>query len=593
MREAEGERSRRRAQLSLVIFYRDGIRVVPLIEGEPLIIGRSYPADVEVRDNTLSRRHARIEITKGQVWIEDLGSTNGTTVDGVKVARSLVGPGAEIAFGASLGSIKPYGAFESGENDLDSHDRFLRELDAEVRRSLSFGRGLALLMVRSGRQHESLLSRWFPEVKGKLRPFDRVALYSSTMIEILLPEASRDDVERLAGDIVEGSSSAELRCGYGLLSPRAGSSDELFEQVRTAVQRAHSKRPLVPAKSLTVRHVPMASERGGTAPVAQSPAMKKVFTLVPRLASSSIPVLIRGETGAGKEVIAGAIHGGGKRREKPLIPVNCGAIPPQLVEATLFGHIKGAFTGASQQSQGVFESADGGTVLLDEIGELPASAQAALLRVLETKRITRVGATKEIDIDVRILAATHRDLDEMCEEGSFRSDLLYRLDGMSIVIPPLRKRLEDLLPLIERFIDMANRANDCAVKAIGDDAMELLRSYRWPGNVRELRNVIERAVVIAQDEVIEVQDLPARVRDLRPKQVVPDELEVSPAAERPLGKIELRDEVRRFERDLILRALREAEWDRKGAAEVLGLPLRTLSHKMKSHEIKRVFSVDN
>jgi transcriptional regulator with PAS, ATPase and Fis domain len=267
--------------------------------------------------------------------------------------------------------------------------------------------------------------------------------------------------------------------------------------------------------------------------------------------------------------------------------VNCGAIPGQLVESTLFGHERGAFTGALQQQRGVFEAADGGTVLLDEIGELPAAAQAALLRVLETKRITRVGATKEIDVDVRVIAATHRDLEAMCDGGQFRRDLLYRLNVMTMTVPPLRARTEEIGSLTARFLDEANLANGRAVRGIDAPSLALLQRYAWPGNVRELRNVIERAVVVADGEVITVQDLPDAIR--APSAVIAGKPTASPPP-RPSAPAahDMKSQMQRHEAIVIFEALKQADWNQSEAARALRIPLRTLVHKIKTYGIKKL-----
>jgi transcriptional regulator with PAS, ATPase and Fis domain len=273
-----------------------------------------------------------------------------------------------------------------------------------------------------------------------------------------------------------------------------------------------------------------------------------------------------------------------------MICVNCGGIPSQLVESTLFGHERGAFTGAHRQARGVFESANNGTVLLDEIGELPMPAQAALLRVLETRRFTRVGSNKELEVDVRVLAATNQGLENMCQVGTFRKDLLYRLNTMTIEIPPLRKRPEDIGQLVIHFIELANQANNCNITHIDKAAMEMLMAYSWPGNVRELKNTIERAVVIGEHKIITVADLAERICTKDP--VTP--LNPSPGNKRPTAgimmsgdEINLKSELRQYETELILSALNIVDWDRGEAAKNLGLPIRTLSHKMQSLGIKR------
>jgi two-component system response regulator AtoC len=260
--------------------------------------------------------------------------------------------------------------------------------------------------------------------------------------------------------------------------------------------------------------------------------------------------------------------------------VNCGAIPESLITSTLFGAEKGAFTGADQKKLGIFESADKGTVFLDEIGELPESAQSALLRVLEIGKVTRVGGTREIPVDVRIVAATHRDLEEMVEEGQFREDLLYRLNALTLRVPPLRERPADITALTERFLAGVGGLH------IGEDAMAALRAYSWPGNVRELRNAIERAAVLARGPTITFPDLPDRVRGgALPASAKRDGGgAASPnVAPRAPFKVQLRLEERR----ILLDALQRADGVQKDAAELLSMPLRTFVYKLKQLGIRR------
>jgi DNA-binding NtrC family response regulator len=318
--------------------------------------------------------------------------------------------------------------------------------------------------------------------------------------------------------------------------------------------------------------------------------MKNIYKTATRLASSSIPVLILGETGTGKEIVARMIQQASERRDGPMICINCGGIPSQLVESTLFGHERGAFTGAHRQAQGVFESANNGTVFLDEIGELPLPAQAALLRVLETSRFSRVGSNKEVETDVRVLAATNQGLVDMCQAGAFRKDLLYRLNTMTIEIPLLRDRPEDIGPLTMNFIEKANQANNCSITHIDKAAMKLLMAYSWPGNVRELRNTIERAVVISEHNIITEADLTERIRksdSVTPPSPAPGKKRPTAGNLVPDYEINLKSELRQYEAELILNALNVVDWDRGEAAKKLGLPIRTLSHKIQSLGIKR------
>jgi DNA-binding NtrC family response regulator len=255
--------------------------------------------------------------------------------------------------------------------------------------------------------------------------------------------------------------------------------------------------------------------------------------------------------------------------------LNCGAIPVTLVETVLFGHERGAFTGADRAAPGIFEQADGGTVMLDEIGDLPAGAQAAFLRVVETMRVSRLGGAREIPVDVRILAATNRDLDALCARGAFRADLLYRLNALRLRLPPLRERPEDLEPLARQFVREANRANRCSAGALEEKALAALHRYAWPGNVRELRNVIERAVVIARDRDVVIEDLPEQVRNPGP-----------PAPRRSVPPGDLREALRRFEREMIAAALERTGGNQSEAARALGIPLRTLVRRLGEYGLR-------
>jgi two-component system response regulator AtoC len=333
--------------------------------------------------------------------------------------------------------------------------------------------------------------------------------------------------------------------------------------------------------------------------------MRELYETIARVAPSLLPVLVMGETGSGKELVARALHEGSSRRGQPLRSVNCGAIPATLLEGTLFGHERGAFTGAERTSKGLFEQAQGGTVFLDEVGELSAQAQAALLRVLETRRITRLGGDREIDVDVRVVAATHRDLEQLCEAGTFRWDLLYRLNAMTLRVPPLRERPEDLGPLVEAFVAEANRTHGRAVRGIEPGAWECVTRHRWPGNVRELRNAVDRAVVIARGERITEEDLPERVRAGAAASAASGRAAGAPTstasavgngAVAGAGEEEgleyrerLKQHMQRYETELIVEALRKFNGNQTEAARALQMPLRTLAHKIQTYGIKKTF----
>lgn len=308
----------------------------------------------------------------------------------------------------------------------------------------------------------------------------------------------------------------------------------------------------------------------------RSPALREVKSLVKRIAATRTTVLITGESGTGKERVARAIHESSDRKDGPFVVVNCGALPESLMESELFGHEKGAFTGAQTRHLGIFREADGGTVLLDEVGELPTSLQVKLLRVLQEKSVRPVGAAQEISVDVRVLAATNRDVEADVAIGRFRSDLYYRLNVIRIGLPPLRERREDIPALVERFVVRFAREMGKDVVALTPDALRALQTYPFPGNVRELENLIERAIALAGGRAIGLGDLPPEVSGLIGSPT-PALLEL-PAEGAALDQ--LLDEV---ERRLLLQALDRSGGVRKRAAELLGVTFRSMRYRLKKH----------
>jgi DNA-binding NtrC family response regulator len=279
--------------------------------------------------------------------------------------------------------------------------------------------------------------------------------------------------------------------------------DELALFVDKALSESRLRR-----EAMTLRRA-LREEYGIENLVGSSAAIREVASLVERVADATVPVLITGETGTGKGVVARAIHAGGSRAEAPFVAVNCAGLPENLLESELFGHVKGAFTGATANRAGLFEEAEGGTLFLDEIGEMSPPLQAKLLHVLESGTVRAVGSNKERAVDTRILTATHRNLRERVKEGTFREDLLYRLDVITIAIPPLRLRRDDLPALVEHFVAQAKRKHPASlVRGVAPDTLARLLDHTWPGNVRELEHVIERAVLLGRDAVVGVQDLP-------------------------------------------------------------------------------------
>ena len=330
--------------VSLLVFTRDGVRMVPLEAGRVVIVGRSDPASVIVEDSSLSRAHARVWLQGSQVVVEDLGSTNGCWHEGKRVPKMTLEVGAELAFGAVPASVQ---ALDAGTGPIGGHDGFLTTLSMELSRAQHFKRGFALLMLRGS----ASAGPWAGDLRKQLRPFQPSALYSETTIEVLLPEQDEAQARAMAERLCAG---AELRCGIALY-PRHGSSAGALLEASLKALRRTSPDQHIQLPGRTRRPTTDSSKE----PVMLSAASKEVFDTARRLASSTIPVLLSGETGTGKEVLARALHDWGKRAGKSMVCVNCGGIPAQLVESTLFGHERGSFTGATQQGKGVFEAADG------------------------------------------------------------------------------------------------------------------------------------------------------------------------------------------------------------------------------------------
>jgi formate hydrogenlyase transcriptional activator len=309
--------------------------------------------------------------------------------------------------------------------------------------------------------------------------------------------------------------------------------------------------------------------------VGTSPPLQAVLSRVSKVARTDSTVLITGETGTGKELVARAIHRRSRRSSRAFVSVNCAAIPRDLIASELFGHEKGAFTGAAQRRLGRFELAGGGTIFLDEVGELPAETQIALLRVLQENEFERVGGIRSIQTDIRVIAATNRDLQAAIAAGSFRSDLFYRLNVFPVEIPPLRDRREDIPMLVEYFIDRFARKAGKSIRGLNKKTLDLLQSYAWPGNIRELQNVIERSVIVCESENFSVDE---------------SWLSRQPLAPEPKSPLDLSQKLATQEKEMIEAALRESEgrvFGPSGAAAKLGMPRSTLESKIRSLKIDK------
>ena len=313
--------------------------------------------------------------------------------------------------------------------------------------------------------------------------------------------------------------------------------------------------------------------------IGKSPAFQEVLEMVRRVAALPSTVAIHGESGVGKELVAQALHTLSNRSKKPFVAINCGGIPENLLESELFGHKKGAFTGAIEDKEGLFVVANGGTIFLDEVGEMPLMLQVKLLRVLDNSLVAPVGGTSSVKVDVRLISATNRDLEKMSEEGTFRSDLYYRLNVIPLTVPPLRERVDDI-PLLARYY-LGRHAEKMGLDKLdmSGEAEAAIRNYAWPGNVRELGNVMERALALCNGKEIDLKDLPTNFQ-----QFVPEGLPVFSAL--PAGGINLEELIEQLEISLIEQALEKSKFSQKKAAQLLGLSARSLRYRLQKYELE-------
>jgi two-component system response regulator AtoC len=558
---------------ALVVQSVAGLSMRELRPGEAVTVGRRWPADLVIEDLSLSRCHARFLWRDGELWVEDLGSRNGVMQGGQRVSSARLRSGSLVALGGVCISAHIVSSAHALLAGFDGYDVWRAYLQEEVERASALDDEFSVISVRrvagSG-------EAWCLHLRRYLRAFDRVALLRGERLLALLPGSTSSAARALCEELRAALPHEALAIGLAS-SPEHGSADGLLQAALRACDSASVTQPIVCASQAQ-------GEPRHTLDIVQDPVMQGVRAFAQRAARTTAPVLISGETGTGKELLAQLVHDA-SGRSGPLKVLNCGAIPETLLTSLLFGHVKGAFTGADRAAPGLFRQAEGGTVFLDEVGELPPVAQAALLRVLETRRVTPVGGRNEEPVDFRLIAATHRDLEQMASDGRFRSDLLYRLNTVVLEIPPLRLRGAELLPLAQHFLHEASRAWRGNATALHPETQALLQSYAWPGNIRELRNVMEHAAIAADSALVLPSHLPARVVAASAQR---DALvAVTTQVQTVDGELALQDRVRRYETEIILAALQAAEGSVTRAAERLRLPVRTLAYKMRAHGIKR------
>jgi DNA-binding NtrC family response regulator len=576
----DDERSSTR--LSLLVMGGGSVFTYPLAERGEVTIGRSVRCGICIEDPRLSREHALLRLGAGSpsgVEIVDLGSSNGTRLGDVRLEPNVpvaLGIGEAITVGSAMLLLQPASAAPRLRH-LWSHGYFEARLEDECARAREMGRPFAVARLRVAAPPDAI-EAWLGE---HLRPIDIVATYAPDEYEILLSEVDQRSALALAARLraaLVPLADDRAQLGIACFPVQARTPEELI--ARAAPARADDAAPVASARE----PVP-----GG--------ALDRLRPIVERVAAGAIPVLVAGETGVGKDVLASLIHALSPRAKKPFVGVNCAALPENLLESELFGYERGAFTGAAQPKLGLLESADGGTVFLDEVGEMPLSVQAKLLRVLDQREVLRVGGLKPRRIDVRFVAATNRDLEVEVRRGQFREDLFYRLNGVVIVVPPLRERTHEIAPLARAFASQAARdLGKERAPAIAAEAMALLERYPWPGNVRELRNVLERAVLLSagaeitsahlpqekMGRVLPVRDSPRAFRSHEPVGLL--QPTVPPPRTEPGVRVSRQGE---DERARVIAALERFNGNQTHAAKLLGVSRRTLITRMETFGLPR------
>ena len=618
---------------------RDQIQRAVSFEEESVLVGRGADCGLRLDDPQASREHCRFESLGGELFVVDLESANGTWVDGIKVDRRPLNPGETVRVGSTLlhvgGEIAPSLAgaentrMAEGGREQEMLETFLavarglaREEKPEGVAGLLIDAAVALtraergfvFLVEEGRTTFSLGRNFArepvptPEKKvsqtllekalGSKKPllledaasdgeFAGVASISDLGLRSILavPLHFQGTVlglllvdHRLSGGAFRPSDIDLLDGLAGLAGNWLGAASQAQALANTRRKVATLRRQLGRrnrADEEESRRLRELTPDRYPGILGISSAMDSFFSKMDKVVESEVPILIRGESGTGKELVARALHYSGIRAGGPFVVENCGALPETLLESELFGHEKGAFTGASHARTGRFEEAHGGTLLLDEVGEMPFSMQARLLRVLEEGEIRPLGSDKVRQVDVRILAATHTDLEAAVEDGSFREDLYYRLKVVQLEIPPLRERWEDIPLLVTHFLAVEGEAQGRPCRPVSKECFEVLEKFGWPGNVRQLRNEMRRLSLLGEGEV-QAQELSSEVGDE----------ETPPNGNQESDSRPLPEKVADLEEKAILDALREAEGNRTEAAQTLGISRFALLRKMEKLGLK-------
>lgn len=565
-------------KMFLVVYGEGQNQLLEIKPGETITVGRGRQVTISIPDRRLSRVQTSISLDTNQVlWFEEPGSTPLALINGKRsTGRTTLKSGDEIRVGPVtlvVGTFDKDADPEKRKSLVRPFSIFEAILPAELDRAARYKRPLSILMIRlSGdMSRDDVLG----EVLGRnLRPMDLLSSYAPREFCIVLPEADEIQGLGVARRLLDVVNAAGGQMFVGVASyPLDGDNPEtLIGRARLALK--------VASQGEKISLAPKDFEEMPPAPVFASAAMANVIELVEKAAASPLAVLILGERGVGKDVLVQEIHQRSPRASMPLVRINCASLPELLLESELFGYEEGAFQGAAQTHKGLFEVANGGTLFLDAIGEMSAATQSKLLRVLETKRIRRMGGTEEIPVDVRLITATHHNIDQMIEKGDFRPDLLFYLDTFTIDVPPLRERPEDILPLAELFLKEASREISGPARKLSPQVARFLCAYDWPGNVRELKNAMERAAVLAEGAEVNREHLSEKLVKQNP--TPPQNSSSSPQT------FALQDEVALVERETLIRALEACGGNRTHAAERLGISRRALLYKIEKYGLRDI-----
>ncbi|HEX2685056.1 MAG TPA: sigma 54-interacting transcriptional regulator [Kofleriaceae bacterium] len=537
-----------------------------------VIIGRSETADLRIEDGSVSRQHARLALEGGSVTISDLGSQQGTYINDIKlIGTRVLQPNDVISIHKTTLIFHTTAAAAPSAVVLEMPG-LRQRVDDQVERTVRYERMFSLLCFIDANPGERLTTQ--RAVVAQLRRIDAAAWSNDDSFYVLLPDAGAEEAVAIATRIRGKLDRLGMRIGR-ITCPPDGYGYDADALITSAHDAAMGAKPgQIAGLDRALQTLTIGTQRV----IIADPTVARLYALVERLAPVGIPVLITGETGCGKELVATAIHALSQRARKPLISLNCAALHEMLVESELFGHEKGAFSGAISTKAGLIEAASGSTLFLDEIGELAPAIQAKLLRVLETHRVTRVGDVREREVDVRIVAATNRDLEADVVTGRFRRDLFFRLSAATLYLPPLRQRPHELPLLAAAFLDEACRSNGRSPMRISDGAMSVLLAHSWPGNVRELKNLMQYVAAAFAVDILQAEHVSERLGRARPGML--SRSDTAPSLDPPRFR-PIADELRELEITRIREALEATGGNQTRAASLLAMPVRTFFGKAK------------